>query len=114
MHYYKQGGRLCRKCMQAKQNGGELETPSNPIDAFKCGRKIKKNQQGRKFPLIETDKNGKNKKVYYKDEATRDSIAANRYNDQEVQVNRPGSYKKNAKGKVQWTPDRTKAPYKRD
>lgn len=113
MHYYKQGGRLCRKCMQAKQNGGELETPSNPIDAFKCGRKIKKNQQGKKFPLIETDKNGKNKKVYYKDEATRDSIAANRYNDQEVQVNRPGSYKKNAKGKVQWTPDRTKAPYKR-
>lgn len=113
MRYYKQGGRLCRKCMQAKQNGGELETPSNPIDAFKCGRKIKKNQQGRKFPLIETDKNGKNKKVYYKDEATRDSIAANRYNDQEVQVNRPGSYKKNAKGKVQWTPDRTKAPYKR-
>lgn len=113
MHYYKQGGRLCRKCMQAKQNGGELETPSNPIDAFKCGRKIRKNQQGKKFPLIETDKNGKNKKVYYKDEATRDSIAANRYNDQEVQVNRPGSYKKNAKGKVQWTPDRTKAPYKR-
>lgn len=113
MHYYKQGGRLCRKCMQTKQNGGELETPSNPIDAFKCGRKIRKNQQGKKFPLIETDKNGKNKKVYYKDEATRDSIAANRYNDQEVQVNRPGSYKKNAKGKVQWTPDRTKAPYKR-
>lgn len=113
MHYYKQGGRLCKKCMQAKQNGGELETPSNPIDAFKCGRKIKKNQQGRKFPLIEADKNGKNKKVFYKDEATRDSIAANRYNDQEVQVNKPGSYKKNAKGKVQWTPDRTKAPYKR-
>ena len=115
MHYYKEGGRLCKKCTQAKQNGGELENqaPANPIDAFKCGRKIRKNQQGKKFPLIETDKNGKNKKVYYKDEATRDSIAANRYNDQEVQINRPGSYKKNAKGKVQWTPDRTKAPYKR-
>lgn len=53
MHYYKQGGRLCRKCMQAKQKGEETETPSNPIDAFKCGRKIKKNQQGKKFPLIE-------------------------------------------------------------
>lgn len=113
MYYYKQGGRLCRKCMQAKQNEDEVETPSNPIDAFKCGRKIKKNQQGKKFPLIETDKNGKTKKVYYKDEATRDSIAANRYNDQEVQVNKPGSYKKNAKGKVQWTPDRTKAPYRK-
>lgn len=114
MHYYKQGGRLCKKCMQAKQNGGELENEStNPVDAFKCGRKIKKNQNGRKFPLIETDKNGKNKTKYYKDEATRDSIAANRYNDQEVQVNKPGSYKKNAKGQVQWTPDRTKAPYRK-
>lgn len=51
MYYYKQGGRLCRKCMQAKRNEDEVETSSNPIDAFKCGRKIKKNQQGRKFPL---------------------------------------------------------------
>lgn len=102
MHYYKQGGRLCKKCMQAKQNGGELETPSNPIDAFKCGRKIRKNQQGKKLPQIKSN-----------DQATRDSIAANRYNDQEVQVNKPGSYKKNAKGQVQWTPDRTKAPYKK-
>lgn len=42
MYYYKQGGRLCRKCMQAKQNEEEIEYPSNPIDAFKCGRKIKK------------------------------------------------------------------------
>ena len=113
MHYFKQGGRLCKKCMQAKQNSSESETPSNSIDAFKCGRKIRKNQQGKKFPLIETDKNGKNKKVYYKDEATRDSIAANRYNDEEVQTSMPGYYKKNAKGKVQWVPDRTKAPYKR-
>ena len=42
MYYYKQGGRLCRKCIQAKQNEEEIEYPSNPIDAFKCGRKIKK------------------------------------------------------------------------
>lgn len=49
MHYYKQGGRLCRKCMQAKQNMRESEAPSNPIDAFKCGRKIKKNQKGGSF-----------------------------------------------------------------
>lgn len=114
MHYYKQGGRLCRKCMQVKQNEGELETPSNPIDAFKCGRKIKKNQQGRKFPLIETDKNGKNKKVYYKDEATRDSIAVNKYGDDYTSSTKPGSIKKNNKGKKVWTPDRTKAPYKRN
>lgn len=39
MYYYKQGGRLCKKCMQIKQNEGEREVPSNPIDAFKCGRK---------------------------------------------------------------------------
>ena len=42
MYYYKQGGRLCRKCMQVKQNEEEIEYPSNPIDAFKCGRKMKK------------------------------------------------------------------------
>ena len=106
MHYYKQGGRLCRKCMQAKQNMGEAEAPSNPIDAFKCGRKIKKDQHGKKLPQINSNKNGQ-------DQATKDSIAANRYNDQDVQINRPGSYKKNAKGQVQWTPDRTKAPYKK-
>lgn len=106
MHYYKQGGRLCRKCMQAKQNGEETESPSNPIDAFKCGRKIKKDQHGKKLPQIKSNKNGQ-------DQATKDSIAANRYNDQDVQINRPGSYKKNAKGQVQWTPDRTKAPYRK-
>lgn len=106
MHYYKQGGRLCRKCMQAKQNGEETETPSNPIDAFKCGRKIKKDQHGKKLPQINSNKNSQ-------DQATKDSIAANRHNDQDVQVNRPGFYKKNAKGQVQWTPDRTKAPYKK-
>ena len=49
MHYYKQGGRLCRKCMQAKQNREETESPSDPIDSFKCGRKIKKNQKGGSF-----------------------------------------------------------------
>lgn len=106
MHYYKQGGRLCRKCMQAKQNMGEAEAPSNPIDAFKCGRKIKKDQHGKKLPQIKSTKNGQ-------DQATKDSIAANRYNDQNVQINRPGFYKKNTKGQVQWTPDRTKAPYKK-
>lgn len=115
MTYFKVGGKLCKKCMQVKQNRKEQENESdNPINAFKCGRKIRKNQNGRKFPLIETDKNGKNRTKYYKDEATRDSIAVNRYNDQDIQVNKPGSYKKNAKGKVQWTPDRTKAPYKKN
>lgn len=55
MYYYKQGGRLCRKCMQAKQKESK-QTSNNPIDAFKCGRKIKekneeiiKHQQGGPF-----------------------------------------------------------------
>ena len=178
MYYYKQGGRLCRKCIQAKQNEEEIEYPSNPIDAFKCGRKIKKkkcevggtvdmdkcgakmkkkkcedggtvniDKCGAKIKkkkcenggLIPFDKCGKkmkkkqqggdletskptktnktqfitynkgNKKVtYVKDQATRDSLYANRYNDQEVQATKPGSYKN---GK--WTPDRSKSPYNR-
>ena len=179
MYYYKQGGRLCRKCIQAKQNEEEIEYPSNPIDAFKCGRKIKKKkceiggtvdmdkcgakmkkkkckdggivnidkcgakikkkkcengglisfdkcgnkmkkkQQGgdletskptktNKTPFIVYNDKGKKKVTYVKDQATRDSLYANRYNDQEVQATKPGSYKN---GK--WTPDRSKSPYKR-
>ena len=178
MYYYKQGGRLCRKCMQVKQNEEEIEYPSNPIDAFKCGRKIKKKkceiggtvdmdkcgakmkkkkcedggtvnidkcgakikkkkcengglisfdkcgnkmkkkQQGGDLETSKPTKTNKtqfitynkgNKKVtYVKDQATRDSLYANRYNDQEVQATKPGSYKN---GK--WTPDRSKSPYKR-
>ena len=178
MYYYKQGGRLCRKCIQAKQNEEEIEYPSNPIDAFKCGRKIKKKkcevggtvdmdkcgakmkkkkcedggtvnidkcgakikkkkcengglisfdkcgnkmkkkQQGGDLETSKPTKTNKtqfitynkgNKKVtYVKDQATRDSLYANRYNDQEVQATKPGSYKN---GK--WTPDRSKSPYKR-
>lgn len=56
MYYYKQGGRLCRKCMQIKQNKGEREVPSNPIDAFKCGRKIKKDRNGKKLLQINSNK----------------------------------------------------------
>lgn len=166
LQYYKSGGQLCKKCIknQVMQDGEYL--PQDPIDQFKCGRKIKKKkceaggtvnldkcgakmkkkkcedggivnidkcgakikkkkcengglipfdkcgkkmkkcEDGKKFPLIEKGKDGKNKTVYYKDEATRDSIAVNKYNDQEVQTMKPGSYKK---GK--WTPDRSKSPY---
>lgn len=51
------------------------------------------------------------KKQPKQDQATKDSIAVNVHNDQEIQTSRPGSYKKNKSGKIQWTPDRTKAPY---
>ena len=101
-----QGGTIdfakCGKKMKKKEEGGSFV----PFD--KCGKKMKKCEDGKKFPLIEKGKDGKNKTVYYKDEATRDSIAANKYNDQEVQTMKPGSYKK---GK--WTPDRSKYPYKK-
>lgn len=104
--YFKRGGIVDCGCTKKAKEGEKITKPTNAVEAFKCGQKIKKNQQGKKFPLIE----GK-KTVYYKDEATRDSIAANKYNDQEVQTMKPGTYKKNAQGKPQWTPDRTKTPY---
>ena len=159
LQYYKSGGQLCKKCMkkQVMQDGGDL--PQDPIDQFKCGRKMKKKkceaggtvdmdkcgakikkkkcenggfipfdkcgkkmkkkQEGgnletskptktNKTPFVVYDSKGKKKVTYVKDEATRDSLYANRYNDQEVQALKPGSYKN---GK--WTPDRSKSPYKR-
>ena len=162
LQYYKSGGLLrkeCKKCMkkQVMQDGGDL--PQDPIDQFKCGRKMKKKkceaggtvdmdkcgakmkkkkcenggfipfdkcgkkmkkkQEGgnletskptktNKTPFVVYDSKGKKKVTYVKDEATRDSLYANRYNDQEVQALKPGSYKN---GK--WTPDRSKSPYKR-
>ena len=159
LQYYKSGGQLCKKCMkkQVMQEGGDL--PQDPIDQFKCGRKMKKKkceaggtvdmdkcgakmkkkkcenggfipfdkcgkkmkkkQEGgnletskptktNKTPFVVYDSKGKKKVTYVKDEATRDSLYANRYNDQEVQALKPGSYKN---GK--WTPDRSKSPYKR-
>ena len=45
--YYKVGGTLCKKCMKKQQemkDGGQV--PKNPIDEFKCGRKMKKAQGG--------------------------------------------------------------------
>lgn len=44
------------------------------------------------------------------DQATKDSIAVNKYNDQEIQAMRPGNYKQK-NGKTVWIPDRTKSPY---
>ena len=42
LQYYKSGGQLCKKCIrkQMMQEGGDV--PQNPVDQFKCGRKIKK------------------------------------------------------------------------
>ena len=42
LQYYKSGRQLCKKCIrnQIMQEGGDV--PQNPVDQFKCGRKIKK------------------------------------------------------------------------
>lgn len=90
---------------------------NNLIDYYKCGKKIKKKQEGgnvesskptktHKVPFVVIDNNRKKKTTYVKDEATRDSLYANRYYDDEVLAVKPGNW---IKGK--WTPDRTKAPY---
>lgn len=44
MKYFKAGGTLCKKCMK-KQQGGAAPVATNPIDEFKCGRKMKKNKK---------------------------------------------------------------------
>lgn len=42
MTYFKVGGKLCKKCIQRQQRENEAEEPSDPIKAFKCGRKMKR------------------------------------------------------------------------
>lgn len=84
--YYKRGGTVDCGCVKKHEEGGNV--------------KSKKDDPVKKF---------KNKK---QDQATRDSIAVNKYNDQEIQVNMPGSYQQK-NGKTVWVPDRTKPPYKK-
>lgn len=86
LYYYKKGGMVGCGCKKKMEEGGPVKK-QNSVDKFKSKKQ---------------------------DQATKDSIAANKYNDQEVQTMKPGSYKRNKEGKVQWTPDRTKAPYKKE
>ena len=51
MQYFKQGGpmgtRLCKQCVAKQKKMEESgKAPSNPMDAFKCGRKMKKKENG--------------------------------------------------------------------
>lgn len=58
MQFLKKGGQLCKQCVKKQEkmeNGGEL--PSDPIEAFKCGRKMKKKKCEAGAP-IEMDKCG--------------------------------------------------------
>lgn len=56
MKYYKDGGRVCAKCEAIKQ-----QAPTNPIDAFKCGRRMKKKACG--GPVKKDQKGGTAKPV---------------------------------------------------
>lgn len=48
LRYYKVGGRLCKKCMQMEKKGGPVKE-ENPVDKFKCGKKVKKDGNGCKI-----------------------------------------------------------------
>ena len=96
LYYYKKGGSVGCGCKK-KEDGGEIE----------------KAQKGTK--AVDKFKNRK------QDQATKDSIAINKYNDIELMDSRPGTWKKNKNFNSKdpnsrshiWTPDRTKAPYKK-
>lgn len=61
--YFKKGGQLCKTCTKKQvtmEEGGAM--PSDPVEAFKCGRKMKKKKCEAGAP-IEMDKcGGKTKK----------------------------------------------------
>lgn len=43
LQYFNNGGNLCKKCVKKQESDEKAEQlPQNPIDAFKCGRKMKK------------------------------------------------------------------------
>lgn len=86
--YYKKGGSVGCGCKKKMEDGGKTpKKKNNTIDNFK------------------------NRKP---DQATKDSIAVNNYGAEDIEATRPGTYKKNKQGKVQWTPDRTKEPYNKE
>ena len=87
--YFKKGGSIGCGCVK-KDKGGQIK--KSAVDNFKSRRK-----------QYETDM----RKA--KDEAERDSISVNKYNDQDVQTSKPGKYINGV-----WTPDRTKAPYNKN
>jgi hypothetical protein len=48
VEYYKAGGKTCHRCIKA-QKAREGDKIKDPVTAFKCGRKIKKNAYGGDF-----------------------------------------------------------------
>lgn len=83
--YFKQGGRICKACQKA-QKGTKVTKKANEVDKFKAGRaQYKKDMKSAR------------------DEASRDSISINKYNDQETMANK--GHKGNFRG-GKWVPDR--------
>lgn len=83
--YFKQGGRICKACQKA-QKGTKVTKKANEVDKFKAGRaQYKKDMKSAR------------------DEASRDSISINKYNDQETMANK--GHKGNFQG-GKWVPDR--------
>lgn len=83
--YFKQGGRICKACQKA-QKGTKVTEKANEVDKFKAGRaQYKKDMKSAR------------------DEASRDSISINKYNDQETMANK--GHKGNFQG-GKWVPDR--------
>lgn len=83
--YFEKGGRICKACQKVQKG---TKVAKNAVDKFKEGRaQYKKDMKSAK------------------DEATRDSLAINKYNDQETMVNKgnKGNFKN---GK--WIPNRKK------
>lgn len=83
--YFKQGGGICKACQKA-QKGTKVTKKANEVDKFKAGRaQYKKDMKSAR------------------DEASRDSISINKYNDQETMANK--GHKGNFQG-GKWVPDR--------
>ena len=90
-YYFRDGGSIkkgCKPCMEKAEKGKKLKE-KNSINQWKADR------------------------AKAKDEAARDSIAINKYNDQETMINKgsKGKFnpnKTNASGGATWEPDRSK------
>lgn len=119
LEYFKAGGQICKRCAKdvvkkdckgskIKKACGGATAGMNLIKA-ELGSSLQKDKKLSDRQL----KDPTGKIVTYKDRATRDSIAANRYNDQEVQNMMPGKYITRKDKSVVWAPDRSKAPYKK-
>lgn len=81
MQYFKEGGTICKKCVAKQKNGGKEQ---DSVEQFKCGRKVKKAQNGVKV------------------------------NNSVIEGDLPPMKKVgNSKGKTVWAPDRTKHQYRK-